>query len=100
METYASSLPAIDTIENGDNVNIAARNSTKSPSITVLDVPTTIKQETNGASSHVTRVDPLEMPPEDPGDIEGTDEEDILEIYTGRLQTPSLSDYCARMFLP
>lgn len=84
METNVSPSPAIETIENGESINVQTNSSATVLSVVVLDDTTVIKHETNGTSNHVAITQVLEMPPEDPGDIEGTDEEDILEIYTGR----------------
>lgn len=87
METNVGPSPAVETIENGESINARINSSTTVPSVVVLDDTTVIKHETNGTSNHVAVTRSLEIPPEDPGDIEGTDEEDILEIYTGRPRT-------------
>lgn len=99
METSISRLPAVEIIENGENVNNVKKLSTTSPNLTVLDVPAPIKQETDGISNHALVAESLEMPPEDPGDIEGTDEEDILEIYDGRLRIHLFTKSVLRHFL-
>lgn len=83
METNVSPSPAIETIENGESFNATTNSSTTIPSVAILDDTTVIKQGTDGSSNHVAIKKSLEMPPKDPGDFEGTDEEDILEMCTG-----------------
>lgn len=99
METHVGPTPVIETVENGENVNITTNSSAPIPSVVVLDGPSVIKQETDGIPGHVAASEPLTMPPEDPGDIEATDEEDILEIYTGRRQIQSFMVLTLRHFL-